>query len=215
MNASVVSLHAAPCFFAAFRGRSSAVEQLPFKQLVGGSIPPALTSTTVDSFSFLVSRGIGITEEEAGANPRDGEREARMAEEKGFFDFEKLTVYRRALEFADFVFPLCRRMAPEYRSSVADQLQRAVVSIANNIAEGAGKLSHRETIKYYSYALDSAKECVPPLTIARRQAQIDDGELAAGREHCEAICKMLVKLIQSVEARELRREVRDDPSLFQ
>jgi four helix bundle protein len=138
-----------------------------------------------------------------------------MADAKGFFDFEKLTVYQRTLEFADLVFSLCRKMAPEYRSSVADGLQRAVVSISNNIAGGAGKLSHREKIKYFSYALDSAKECVPPLTIARRQEQISDGELASGRDHCETICKMLVKLIQSVEARELSREVREDPSLYQ
>lgn len=137
-----------------------------------------------------------------------------MADEKDFFDFEKLTVYQRALEFADFVFPLCRKMAPEYRSSVADQLQRAVVSIANNIAGGAGKLSHREKIKSYGYALDSAKGCMPPLTIARRQEQIGDGEFAAGRKHCESICTMMVKLIQSVEAKELSREVREDPSLY-
>lgn len=134
-----------------------------------------------------------------------------MGGEKGFSDFEKLAVYQRALEFADFVFSLCRKMAPEYRGSVVDRLQRAVVSIATAIAEGAGKPSRRDQIRYYSHARDSARECVPPLTIARRQGQIGDGECAAGREQCESICTMLAELIESVEARELCREVRDDP----
>lgn len=137
-----------------------------------------------------------------------------MADAKEFFDFEKLAVYQQALEFADFVFSICRKMAPEYRSSLVDQLQRAVVSISKNIAEGAGKPAHREKIRYFSYAIDSAKECVPALTIARRQEQIGEGELAAGRDHCEAICKMLVKLIQSIEARELSREMREDPGFY-
>jgi four helix bundle protein len=128
----------------------------------------------------------------------------------GFFDFERLVVYQRALEFADFIFNSCKRMGHEYQSSLVDQLQRAVVSIANNIAEGAGKISHREKIKYFSYALDSTKECIPSLTIAHRQGQIADSDFEKGRNYCEAICKMMVKLIQSVEDKELSREERKE-----
>jgi len=125
--------------------------------------------------------------------------------EEIYFDFEKLRVYQMALELADFIFNACKGMATSYRSSLVDQLHRAVVSIANNIAEGCGKVSHREKIKYFTYALDSAKECVPPLTIAYRQGQIKEGDYQKGREYCDSICKMMVKLIKSVEERELAK----------
>ena len=123
------------------------------------------------------------------------------------FDFENLKVYQLALDFADFVFDVCKKMAFDYRSSIVDQLQRAIVSIANNIAEGSGKVSYREKIKYFSYALDSAKECIPSLTIAWRQEQVTDEENDKGRQYCDSICKMLVKLIQFVENKELSKSV--------
>ncbi|MDD5555620.1 MAG: four helix bundle protein [bacterium] len=129
-----------------------------------------------------------------------------MREEgKVYFDFERLKVYQRALEFAHFVFDRCRTFDAAYRNSLVDQLQRAALSISTNIAEGAGKASRREKIKYFSYALDSAKECIPCITLACRQGQLSEGEGARAREDCTAICRMLAKLIQSVENEELRK----------
>ncbi len=128
-----------------------------------------------------------------------------MAAEKIYFNFENLKVYQRALEFADFIFSTCRKMQREYASSVVDQLQRAVVFIANNIAEGDGKISRREKIRYWSYALDSARECIAPLTIAFRQKQLSDDDNEKGRQYCDSICRMLVKLIKTVEDQELHK----------
>ncbi len=128
-----------------------------------------------------------------------------MERKEAYFDFEKLNVYQLALELADFIFDVCKKMAPVYRSSVVDQLQRAVVSIANNLAEGSGKASRREKIKYFAYSLDSTKECVPALTIAFRQRQLSEDDYRKSRNYCDSICKMLIKLIKSVEAQELSR----------
>jgi four helix bundle protein len=121
------------------------------------------------------------------------------------FDFEKLDVYQLALEFADFVFRVCRGMHAAYTNSLVDQMQRSVTAVANTIAEGSGKVSRREKIKYFAHALDCAKECVPPLTIARRQEQISEEEYQKGRQYCDSICRMLVKFIQAVEAQELSK----------
>jgi len=128
-----------------------------------------------------------------------------MAPNKIYFNFENLKVYQLALEFADFIFNICKKMEREYKSSVVDQLQRAVVSISNNIAEGDGKISRREKIRYWTYALDSARECIAPLTIACRQQQVSDDDNEKGRQYCDSICRMLVKLIKSVEDQELHK----------
>jgi four helix bundle protein len=128
-----------------------------------------------------------------------------MAQDKIYFNFENLKVYQLALEFADFIFNICKKMQREYKSSVVDQLQRAVVSISNNIAEGDGKISRREKIRYWTYALDSARECIAPLTIAYRQQQVSDDDNEKGRQYCDSICRMLVKLIKSVEDQELHK----------
>jgi four helix bundle protein len=122
-----------------------------------------------------------------------------------YFDFEKLKVYQRALDFVHFVYDRCRTFDVSYRNSLSDQLQRAALSISTNIAEGCGKASRREKIKYFSYALDSAKECIPCITLACRQQQVSEDDGRKAREDCTSICRMLGKLIQSVENEELTK----------
>ena len=55
-----------------------------------------------------------------------------------FFEFEKLGVYQKALEFIDQVYALTRTFPKEERFGLIDQFRRAAVSIALNIAEGSG-----------------------------------------------------------------------------
>ena len=126
-------------------------------------------------------------------------------DDKAYFDFEKLEVYRRSVDFADLVFEACKDFGPDYKSSIVDQLQRAALSITTNVAEGCGKRSRRERIKYFSYALDSAKECIPCLTLAHRQEQLSDEENRRAREECTMICRMLGKLIKYIKDQELAR----------
>lgn len=87
------------------------------------------------------------------------------------FDFEKLDVYNRSIEFANFAYDIADSLPRGLQSSLADQLRRAAISICNNIAEGSGKLSPRKKRQYYHYALDSARECVPIITIIQKRVQ--------------------------------------------
>ena len=50
--------------------------------------------------------------------------------------FEEVPVWRDALELAVLIFELTSQVAFKGRYSVKDQLERAGVSVSNNIAEG-------------------------------------------------------------------------------
>ena len=118
-----------------------------------------------------------------------------MQENKYTFDFEKLDVYQLALDFIDDVFNVLKETSLDIQYSVGGQLRRAALSIANNIAEGSGKTSPKEKIQFYGFAINSARECVPMLTLCARQKEMSIETHDKLRKKCISICNMLGKLI--------------------
>ena len=85
------------------------------------------------------------------------------------FDFERLEVYQLALEFVDEIFTILKKASRDIQFSVSDQLRRASLSITNNIAEGSDKATPKEKIQFYGFAINSARECIPMLTLCLKQ----------------------------------------------
>jgi hypothetical protein len=54
------------------------------------------------------------------------------------FHFEELTVYRKSLDYVDFVYRTTKDFPRSEVFSLTDQMLRASVSISLNIAEGSG-----------------------------------------------------------------------------
>ena len=52
------------------------------------------------------------------------------------FNFEKLDVWQKAIDFADLVYAATRTFPAEERFGLTNQMRRAAVSISSNIAEG-------------------------------------------------------------------------------
>lgn len=63
------------------------------------------------------------------------------------FAFEKLAVYQKAISFADSICTLTRDFPRGYYFLV-DQLNRAALSIAANIAEGNGRFTKADSRKF-------------------------------------------------------------------
>ena len=77
------------------------------------------------------------------------------------FAFEKLKVYQKAVAFADAACTLTRGF-PRGCFFLADQLNRAALSIAANIAEGNGRFTKPDRKNFFGIARGSVQECVPP-----------------------------------------------------
>jgi four helix bundle protein len=118
--------------------------------------------------------------------------------EKYIFDFERLKVYDLSMEFVRGVFYITKELPREYQHSLADQLRRAALSIINNIAEGSGKISKKEKSQFYRISLNSARECIPMLTILGKEKLISESEHNSLRKDCIHICNMLGRLIAVV-----------------
>lgn len=113
------------------------------------------------------------------------------------FDFERLIVYQKTLDFIDRIFEVYKDLPRDLKYALGDNVIRAALSIANNIAEGNGKISKKEKNRYFGISLDSARECISVLNVLKRQKLISDERYAELRRDGREITNMLHGLINS------------------
>ncbi len=118
------------------------------------------------------------------------------------FSFEKLLVYQKAVDFADSVCTVTEQFPRGY-GFLVDQLNRAALSIASNIAEGNGRFTAPDRKNFFGIARGSVQECVPQLELAKRRGLIDEIKHAELKAQLEEISRMLSGLINGLENREV------------
>jgi len=118
------------------------------------------------------------------------------------FVFEKLIVYQKAVAFADAVCTLTKGFPRGY-FFLADQLNRAALSIAANIAEGNGRFTKADRKNFFGIARGSVQECVPLLELATRQKLLEPARHQQLKADLEEIARMLSGLINGLDKREV------------
>ena len=112
--------------------------------------------------------------------------------EENRFRFEKLNIYQEALKLIDIIYFLSKRFPKEEIFGLTNQLRRAAVSIALNIAEGSSR-----TRKDFAHFLDLSKgscfECVAVLMICKNQKLINESEYNSLYEQINKIARMISK----------------------
>ena len=101
-------------------------------------------------------------------------------------DFERLDVYRVAVEFHALAASL---RLPPGRRELRDQLDRAALSVVLNTAEGAGRTGAADKARFYAMARGSAMECAALFDVL--------GNLRiAPRPTCVRARALLVRIVQ-------------------
>jgi len=116
------------------------------------------------------------------------------------FAFEKLIVYQKAVDFADQIAALTEKFPRGY-GFLADQLNRAALSVAANIAEGNGRFTKADRRNFFGIGRGSVQECVPLLELARRRGLLDDAGHGKLKDDLEEIARMLSGLIRGLDKR--------------
>lgn len=85
------------------------------------------------------------------------------------FNFEKLEVWQKAIEFADLVYSNTRGFPVDERFGLTNQMRRASVSISSNIAEGSSRISRKDFARFIEIATGSVFEVISQSFIGRNQ----------------------------------------------
>ena len=88
------------------------------------------------------------------------------------YKFQKLAVYRMALDYLDKVYGCSRDLPLSERFNLQSQLERAAISIVLNIAEGSTGQSNAEQNRFLGLALRSYLETIACLDIMERRGYV-------------------------------------------
>ena len=119
--------------------------------------------------------------------------------------FEKLEVWQLAVDYVDICYAIGDRLPPQERYNLTDQLRRAAVSAALNIAEGSTGQSDLEQARILGMAIRSVVETVACQHLIRRRAYLQDTEPL---HHAYVASEKLVAKLQAFRNHLHRREKR-------
>lgn len=84
-------------------------------------------------------------------------------------NFRELEVWKDALNLVDTVYEITNDFPVDERFGLKTQLNRCMVSIPSNIAEGCSRSSNKEIARFIEIAIGSAFEAETQIEIARRR----------------------------------------------
>ena len=114
------------------------------------------------------------------------------------FNFEKLDVWQKAIDFADLIYNETRAFPVEERFGLTNQLRRAAVSVSSNIAEGSSRSSKSDFARFTEIAAGSVFEVVSQAFVARRQNFVSEDQFRRIYAAAEELSRMLSGLRKSL-----------------
>lgn len=114
------------------------------------------------------------------------------------FNFEKLDVWQKAIDFADLVYKHTRDFPAGERFILTNQMRRAAVSISSNIAEGTSRMSQTDFARFIEIATGSVFEVVSQAFIGQRQRFLNEESFRALYSAADEIGRTLSGLRKSL-----------------
>ena len=106
--------------------------------------------------------------------------------------YHETRIYQCALDLVELAHTIGKGF-PRGNAYLADQLKRAVSSIALNFAEGYGKNSRKEQRRFFAIAKGSTNEVGAIMDIAFRLEMISENNHLRALEKCDYLARMLTR----------------------
>ena len=115
---------------------------------------------------------------------------------KKYLQLNDINVYKTAFNLSNFVWDVVIKWNYFAKNTVGEQFVKAMDSISANIAEGFGRYSKKDKIKFYRYSNGSLKECFDWNQKSKKRKLLSDKEYDYIFEELQKLPKELNQLIQ-------------------
>jgi four helix bundle protein len=106
-------------------------------------------------------------------------------------DYRELIVWQKAIDLVESVYRQTAGFPQQELYGLTSQMRRAAVSIPSNIAEGQGRDTTADFLRFLAIAHGSLKEVETQIYIARRLDYLDERQLVASVDRTEEVGRLL------------------------
>lgn len=107
-------------------------------------------------------------------------------------NFKELKVWQKARLLVKEIYLITEKFPEHEKFNLASQLQRAAISIPANIAEGAGRNTNKDFLRFLDVALGSSFEVETEIILAFDLGYFEEKCFADISERVQEIQKMIV-----------------------
>ena len=107
------------------------------------------------------------------------------------FRFLNWEVYQEAKDSVRKIYNITDKFPQNFKYELGGQINRSSISIALNIAEGAGKNSDKELNRFFDIAMGSTYETIAGLDLAYESNLLSKKEFEQIAEKCKNIARQL------------------------
>jgi len=111
--------------------------------------------------------------------------------------FRDLKCWQKAFDLAVAVYAATRGFPKEELFALTNQLRRAAISVMSNIAEGKGRLSDKDSLRFFGNARGSLFEIESQIDIAEKLTYVSQVDARVIRSQTSEVGKLLNGLIRS------------------
>jgi len=122
-------------------------------------------------------------------------------DQRYIFPFERLDVWRLAVDFADFILGLMEDFPSNRHLRLVGQMEAAATGIPQNIAEGKGRQHKKEFIQFLYIAQGSLYEVLTLTVLFRRRNFFKKKDAEKIWNDAEVIDRKLHALIRNLKRR--------------
>lgn len=112
---------------------------------------------------------------------------------------KELIVWQKSIDLVDKVFMATDNFPSDQRFSLTQQLQRCILSVPSNIAEGSARGTRKEFVYFLHIARGSLAEADTQLIVAQRRGYLSDIDYKEINTLADEVGRMLTRLIQKLK----------------
>lgn len=116
-------------------------------------------------------------------------------------DFKKLLIWQKSMSLITKIYISTSNFPKEEIFGLTSQIRRSSISIPSNIAEGLGRESNKEFLRFLNISIGSLFEMQTQLEIAKNIAYLNENEFNILYEDSREVERMLVSFMKKIKER--------------